>query len=135
MRIDRVQTNQLSFGTTVHISPNAARLIQLSGAGRKAIKDINSLEKNGRNDVLTLAHTYRKDVNGRADFEITASLLDKRGNELFVSLAQPSEKIVQRMPDGSHKFVGIKRLYNKARESLNSVVISKNSYKKFLPYI
>lgn len=62
VHIQKVQTNQINFGTKVYIEQETKNLILKSNAKRKFISHINKLENNGNNDVFVLKHFDDNDI-------------------------------------------------------------------------
>jgi len=80
MQIQKVQSNQTTFGTKVYISNSTKNLILKSKAKRKFVKHINILENNGVNDVFVLSHSH--DNLGSVDW-LKGIVFEKRNNCVY----------------------------------------------------
>ena len=130
MQIPKVQSNNQSFGTKVKIDPYAARIISLSSAKRKILRDIKKLESNGNDDLLSLSLNSK----GQKYYYVDATLYEKKNGKHFLSFPH-SERMITIQEDGTRKHVSILDLYKDAKKSLNKVVVDVNSFKNFAKYI
>ena len=128
MQIQKVQSNQTSFGTLVKMDPYTARIISVSKAKNKVLKNLRQLENNGADDILYLS------LGRRERFTLKASVYERNGKDYKVSNFQ-EQPISYLMKNGKRKLVDIKQMYTDAKNNMNTVAIDKKGFKRFLQYI
>ena len=128
MQIQKVQSNQTSFGTLVKMDPCTARIISVSKAKNKVLKNLRQLENNGADDILYLS------LGRRESFTLKASVYERNGKDYKVSNFQ-EQPISYLMKNGKRKLVDIKQMYADAKNNMNTVAIDKKGFKRFLQYI
>ena len=128
MKVQKLQSNQQTFGTKVQIDAHAARMFSLTRARSKILREISQLENNGIDDILTLSRVLKEKTY------IKASVLKKEGEKCFVSFPE-SAPFVYTNKYNKNKYVSIKQLYEKTKKTLNEVVFNKKEFQKFLKYI
>ncbi len=127
MQIQKVQSNQTTFGTKVKIDPFTARQMSLSGASKKILQHIKALEGNGINDTLFLSYE-RGEI-------IRASVLEQKDGKNYVSQYNTYNRLRAKEAGKRSKFINITNLYNEAKKNMTETVINKNGFEKFLAYI
>ena len=124
MQIQKVQSNQTSFGTKVIMEPMAARQLSLSRAWKKVLNHKKALENNGADDILYLSYFGYF-------FHINASVIEKRDNKYFIGQSR-LEKIQEELDNGRYKYISLKKIYQKAKDNMLEVVINKERFERFI---
>ena len=128
MQIQKVQSNQQNFGTTVKMDPCTARILSVSKAKNKILKNIRQLQNNGADDILYLS------LGQRQNFNVKASVYERNGDNYFISRTK-EQPISYMMKNGRNRLVDIKKMYEEAKDSVEQVIIGKKDFLRFLQYI
>ena len=80
MQIQKVQSNQTTFGTKVYLESSTKGILLKSKSYRKFIKQLDTLENNGVNDVFVLTHQKDRFDNTKW---LRGVVFEKRENSIF----------------------------------------------------
>ena len=135
MNIQKVQANQINFGTRVYFEPGTKDILLNSNAKRKIKSHINKLESNGINDELVLRHEVDKTFGIMT--HIYGTVFEKRGKSIFKtpygSVDALETPVYNRKLDiTTHEYANILRLYNEAKYNWEMRKINNEAYKNYI---
>ena len=137
MQIQKVQSNQTTFGTKVKMNPRFITNATQSGEYKRLREQIKVLENNGFDDILSINQIYvqRTKEDGTRDFisKVYAEVYKISRNKLIKSNAVESNTY-EFGPRGAYHFPNIVNLYNQAKESLKDYGYGIN-ISKWIDYI
>lgn len=117
MKIQKVQTNQQTFGTNVYFEPKTAKLIKSSNGRKKFLNHIKLLGKNAEPDIFILSHSILADGKESANI-IEADLYKFEGNKCYANPYAVREYFSEKQYNGKNIFANLKDLYEDAKENL-----------------
>ncbi len=135
MNIQKVQANQINFGTRVYFEPGTKDILLNSNAKRKIKSHINKLESNGINDELVLRHEVDKTF-GSITY-IRGTVFEKRGKSIFKTPYGYTDAldipVYNRKRDiTTHEYANILRIYKEAKYDCIMRKIDKEVYKNYI---
>lgn len=136
VHIQKVQTNQINFGTKVYLEQNTKNLILKSKAKRKFISHINKLENNGNEDVFVLKH-FDDDSMIPMTF-LNGTVFEKGKNSIlktpYGSIDALDITILNKKRDVIiHEYANILKMYKEAKyEYTRRFRLSESSYNNYL---
>lgn len=135
MNIQKVQANQINFGTRVYFEPGTKDILLNSNAKRKIKSHINKLESNGINDELVLRHEEDK-VLGTMTC-IRGTVFEKRGRNIYKTPygyveALESPVYNRKLDTTTHEYANILRLYKEAKYNCIMRKIDNYDYKNYI---
>ena len=123
MKIQKVQSNQTTFGTKVKFEPRAVEVIQESKMGRTILKQAKTLEQNGINDILYISR-YSK-FNEYP--QIMTSVVKHDDN-----ITKLSNYTITRFVN---KELNIVDMYERTKQNMHEIKDNKNSIKDFISFL
>ena len=129
MQIQRVQSNQQTFGTKVFVDSELVKLWQKSKAHSKEFIEYTAkLENNGVNDILYLS----KVMSSEGIYGAEASVNHIKDNQFYLSKNTTYDAIEYRDDFKTH-CVDLVSMYNECRKSMSLLIDStKNFMDNFL---
>lgn len=120
MQIQKIQSNQTTFGTKVKMNPSFIQDAISGGEYTRLKKQIKTLEENGCNDTLSINRVYvpNTDRGSLHSFsKVFAEVYEINGNKLKIGHTVESPTF-EFGPRGAYHFPNIVDLYEKAKQSL-----------------
>lgn len=122
MQIQKVLSNQTTFGTKVKMNPSFIHDAISSGEYTRLRNQIKTLEENGCKDVLSINRVYVPSKDSKNPVEgafskVLAEVYEINGNKLRLgnTVASPTYEVG---PRGGWHFPNIVNLYEKAKNNL-----------------
>ena len=131
MQIQKIQPNQTNFGTKVYLESSTKNAILNSKAKQKFLNHINTLERNGIDDVFVLKHD--KDSIPPDIYFLRGIVFEKRGNEIFKTPYGATDVLLLKFyTDKTDRHANLLQMYQDAKYKWNMQKTDKDIYKKYL---
>ena len=131
MQIQKVQSNQTTFGTKVYLESGTKDILLKSKAKQKFLSHINKLENNGVNDVFVLRHksdTLFKDIKW-----LYGTVYETRGKAIYKTPFGSVDSLSFESMDGLRsKYANILKLYDEAKNNWTMRKEHKGVYNNYI---
>lgn len=131
MQIQKVQPNQINFGTRVYLEGPAKDILLMSGARRKFINHISKLESNGIDDVFVLRHEYDNNLVPM-DF-LYGVVFEKRQEGIFKTpYGSVDALVIKSYHKLNNKYADLLQMYKEAKNNWIMREMDKKKYEKYM---
>ena len=131
MQIQKVQSDQIAFGTKVYLESSTKDLLLKSKAKRKFLNHIKKLENNGVDDVFVLKHSEDSlfhDINW-----LRGVVYETRKSGIYKTPWGSEDGLVFENMDGlRNKYASILKLYDEAKNAWTMRKTDKGFYKTYI---